>query len=235
MKAKRIIIRRLDQVANSIGYVCIFWAWLDDYLGELILKLCPFDPRKIVSRDLEKLDEIFRSHGDIRDKIRILRAVAFVRKWDNEWFKKVSTILDFIDNDLRVRRNRMVHDSWFAPKRILQRRTRHIKFKKRQAFALELSTVEHIPVKPSEVAKVARDTIDAMMKLIGLAIEHEEIQKIIDEEVDKGFAKDFVKLVLKIASSQPKSEQPNPPQAQPISQSRSSHSRRGRRPKSSSD
>jgi hypothetical protein len=99
MSSEPIIIRQLDKVANGIGYICIFWAWLDDFLGEMILKLCPFDPRKIINTDEEKLNQIFRSNGDIRDKIRVLRAVAFVRKWDDKWFKKVDKLLDQIDND----------------------------------------------------------------------------------------------------------------------------------------
>jgi hypothetical protein len=60
MSSEPIIIRQLDKVANGIGYICIFWAWLDDFLGEMILKLCPFDPRKIINTDEEKLNQMLK-------------------------------------------------------------------------------------------------------------------------------------------------------------------------------
>jgi hypothetical protein len=229
-------MQRLENIATSIGYICIYWAWLDDFLSEMIRKICPFDPRKMIASDLEQLDQIFRSHGDLRDKIKILRAVAFVRKWDPKWFQKLNTLLDRIDNDLRVKRNRMVHDCWFAPKRRLQRRTRQIKFKRPQSFALELSTAEHVPVRPSEVAALSRAILDALIKLVGLAVEFEDHQKLVDEAIQERVTEEWAKLISGLlAPSQEKSAQPNPPQAPTTSPKRSARSRRRSPPKSSAE
>jgi hypothetical protein len=34
---------------------------------------------------------------------------------NEKWFKDIEEIINIIDNDLRVARNRMIHDMWYLP------------------------------------------------------------------------------------------------------------------------
>src|SRR5260370_41471818 len=54
-------------------------------------------------------------HIDFRAKLQIIKSVAFVSMKNEKWFKDIEEIINIIDNDLRVARNRMIHDMWYLP------------------------------------------------------------------------------------------------------------------------
>src|SRR3546814_2313559 len=49
---------------------------------------------------------------DMRDKIKGLLALGFLKKPSDDWYNELKTTINEIDNDLRPERNRMIHDSW---------------------------------------------------------------------------------------------------------------------------
>jgi hypothetical protein len=241
MSSYRIEVPQLERVTRAIGYVCIFWAWMDEWLDDMIDNLTPLDRLKLTKSQVDKIAQIRAANADIRTKIRMLKAIAFVCKWDDAWFKKVEKQLDRIDNDLRPKRNHFIHDHWTAIPRgkgkghSLQRRSRHTKFKRPQAFALELSTEEYTPVKMKEVWDLGRNIIDATMKLVRLWLEFESFQKYIDEQVQRDIAKrqarmlwnDVLLPLLSISSQQ--SPHPQESDIRP----KNARSSRKRRPQSS--
>jgi hypothetical protein len=191
MTSYRYKVPRLEQVTKAIGYVCVYWAWLEDSIGEMILDLAPFDKTKITPKEEKQLRDVIFIDSDIRSKIKILRAVAFIRKINGAWFKKFDKILDTIDNDLRPRRNRIVHGRWHSPKRGLERRGKLARLKRPQSFAeLELTTEETTPVKMREIWQLSKAIIRAEADTALLMIAQSEFQKAVDEGIREQLAKD---------------------------------------------
>jgi len=215
MSSYRIEVRPLESITRAIGYICIFWAWLEDTLDQFILDLSPLDDLRLTKNELEKIPHILASAGDIRDKIRVLRALAFLRKWEEPWFDKVNKILTDVDDRIRPLRNRFVHDRWLAPRGKLQYRTRTVRITKPQSFARVLVTEQHTPVRMKQIWDLGKSILNAQIKLIGLSIEHAEIQKLVDAEVKKRRTETFSReLAAGLAAWPAKSSPPNP-QASP--------------------
>jgi hypothetical protein len=245
MSSYRIEVRQLENVTRAIGYVCIFWAWLEDYIGEMILDLAPLDHLKLTTKEIEQIRDVILVETDIRSKIKVLRA-AFIRKWDRAWFKQVNKTLNRVDNVLRVKRNHFVHNIWTAPHGRLQRHSKHAKLRKPQAFAQEeLSTQERVPVKMHEIWNLGRDIIAALTRLIGLYLRHETVQKVIDEDVNKAAAETRAKQLWAQISADPDlrdallhsllaiSVQPTPHPTQNDTHPKNAHSKRPRQRRSS--
>jgi hypothetical protein len=51
---------------------------------------------------------------DFRDHLAAIRVGAVGGAWSREWVELVIGAVDYIDNHLRLRRNRFVHDQWLA-------------------------------------------------------------------------------------------------------------------------
>jgi hypothetical protein len=241
MSLYRVTVPPLDRVTPAIGYVCVYWAWLENTIGELILDLSRFDTAKILEREKEQIRDIILTDADIRSKIKILRAIAFVRKWEDSWFAQLDKILNHIDNDLRPKRNRVVHAQWGAPKkRRLQQFVKRPSLKRPRAFAkLELSTREQIPVKMREVWHLSRSIIAAMIKLTRLMMRYDALQKEIDKHIEEEVQKQLQEQILKGLTPEillglllAKSSEPNPHPLSPDNRPKNSGSKRPRRPRS---
>jgi len=199
-----INIPKLERITKGLGYICIFWAWLERGVDEMLEALIPLeegDKSRAVVANI-----------NLRDKIRIIRALAFLQKFDDDWHKKLNALLDEIDNDLRVDRNRFIHDSWAKSGRMFERITRQTKFLKPQAFALELSTEQRTPVKMEEIWNLAIGILRAHIALEALTVERRDVQKFIDQEVDKRVVADIAAQTLEalLSASHAKSSQQNP-------------------------
>jgi hypothetical protein len=240
MSSYRTAVKQLERVTRAIGYVCVYWAWLEDYIGEMILDLAPLDKERLTAKQIAQIRDIILVDADIRTKIKILRSIAFVCKWEDSWFNQVDKVLNKIDNDIRPRRNRVVHGRWFAPRGRLVRHLRRPTLKRPQAFAkLELSTEERTPVKMREVWRLGKAIIAAMIKLVRLMMRHDALQKEIDKQIREQVQKtvsqklwadltpDLLRLLLLAKSSEP-----GPRQEPPDNRPKNKGSRRPRRPRS---
>lgn len=141
-----------DKVALALGHVCIEWGRLEQGLDEFIDLLAPLETGD-VSRSIT-------SSLDIRSKIQTIKALAYLRKHSDEWFADMSLILDYIDNNLRPRRNQYVHAGWFLPKEGLIRRKHQIKFTRPQSFQLTLQTQVNSRTQIREINQLARELSD---------------------------------------------------------------------------
>lgn len=54
-------------------------------------------------------------HIDFRDKIQIIKSSALRLYHPSTWFYEMERILNMIDGELRLERNRMIHDVWLRP------------------------------------------------------------------------------------------------------------------------
>jgi hypothetical protein len=146
------IEEREEALSKIIGKVCIYFGRLEESLSEFIELLTPLEPGDI-SRSIT-------SEMDIRSKIQTIRALAYIRKPSEEWFSNMMLLMDYIDNDLRPRRNRYIHDGWYLSKGSLLRRTNKIKILKPQSFQLQLQTRTEVIAKIPELKKLETELKD---------------------------------------------------------------------------
>lgn len=146
----------LHRVAIELGYITIYWAWLEDIVDELITVLAPLE------RD-HPADAIL-GNSDIRQKAQMIRALALIRKGDHtDWYDGVVETINAIDNDLRVRRNQHVHAAWYSPKGQLTRQKKSVRVTKSQSYQpLVLSTKTSEPIKIGSVQKLRKDLLHAV-------------------------------------------------------------------------
>ncbi|HYL34200.1 MAG TPA: hypothetical protein VEU53_13760 [Stellaceae bacterium] len=103
---KRLIFpfpRKFKPYALSIGAVCIQWAMLEtsaDWLLETLSTVKGAKKFQTISHNI-----------DFREKLRIIVGLSYLRR-RKQFFEITKWCVDQIDNDLRGRRNRFVHDLW---------------------------------------------------------------------------------------------------------------------------
>src|SRR5260370_14990640 len=95
----------IRQTAQALGFVVIGWGQLEGAVNTAVIKLLKTLPLHF---------EIV-GHIDFRAKLQIIKSVAFVSMKNDKWFKDMEEIINIMDNDLRVARNRMIHDMWYLP------------------------------------------------------------------------------------------------------------------------
>src|SRR5688500_5714555 len=141
---------RLEKYAAELGYISIYWASLEHRLDLFVTSL--------VHLEYGHVSEAVTGNADLRSKLQMIRALAFVRQPSKEWFEHVLELLDYIDNDLRPRRNDHIHGGIFQPEsgRIV-RHLKKTKLLRPQAFQLTLSTLQMIPVRIKEMQALCND------------------------------------------------------------------------------
>lgn len=156
---KRQSIRPIERIALEIGYITIYWAWLEDAVDSLIDELVPLDSGQVA--------EAITGNVDIRHKVQMVKALAFLRKGPAvDWYESVVETLNTIDNDLRARRNTYTHSAWYTAKGRLTRHKKSVKLSKSQSFQpIQLQTIEKVPVKISEARKLKKEIIRALRNI----------------------------------------------------------------------
>jgi hypothetical protein len=144
----------------ELGYISIYWAWLEDAIDALITELAPLEEGHAANAVM--------GNTDIRQKVQMLKALAFIRKGETDgWYEAVIANVNVIDNDLRGRRNAFVHAPWFVPKGKLVRHRKSTKITKAQAFQPPvLTTLEITPVKIAEARKLKEDMLKALQSVV---------------------------------------------------------------------
>jgi hypothetical protein len=104
MKNPRVHYTEIDDHAHAIGYVCITWAILETELDKLLTVLAPLE--------FGEAGESVLGNSNIRDKIKMLKALGFIRKPADNWYHQLEQVLNHIDQQLRITRNQYIHDLW---------------------------------------------------------------------------------------------------------------------------
>lgn len=162
-KPRRLKIPQLENQARAIGYLCIMWGHLEGHVDIALGQLTPLP--------YDQTAHCITANTDIRDKIEMLKGIAFLRKPSDAWFEEMLTTLNTIDNDLRPKRNRYVHDVWLdGDAKSTKKMTRKTIISKPQAFKRALSTSQLTEVGKDEVWDLVREIVLTTMKL-GLLIQ----------------------------------------------------------------
>jgi len=108
--------------------------------------------------------------ADTRDKWRMISAVGFLKMVSAEWYERLQTCMKTIDDDLRPRRNRMVHDHWDYSESTIRRKQPLAKLFKIQARELAFKDMESTPVSENDVWQLAVEVMAAcgdLFEIIG--------------------------------------------------------------------
>jgi hypothetical protein len=150
----------LDKAAVEVGHITFEWARLESVIGELMTHLLGINAS---NQEAHILD----GNMDIREKIHATKGLAFLRHFDKHWLNATLALLDHVDNNLRVRRNAIIHAEWFTPRgRTLSRRTRKTKILRPQSFQLALETEQHLPVKIAELRRLRLDLQETWLGML---------------------------------------------------------------------
>lgn len=124
-KAYRKNLEVMQECATLLGNLCFTWSALELGLDKLIRGITAFPDDDIA--------DTFLTNIDVREKTRIAAGLGFLRKPSEEWFEILKWCLDQIDNDLRTRRNRFVHDLWHVSSAGIKQIGKKTGFRKPQA------------------------------------------------------------------------------------------------------
>lgn len=144
MTGYRMEIPVLHEHATAIGYMCICWASLERRLHHCLVDLKAFPNAAI--------GESITADADLRSRIAMLKGVAFVRKPDNKWYDAFCAVLNRIDGEMRIERNRYIHDLWIhanvdAP----VKRSFKVEVSKPRSFHREFTTQQDEPVSADDI------------------------------------------------------------------------------------
>ncbi len=98
--------KKLEPYALGIGQLCMEWAQLENSIGFLFMKVAKWEFTPAASPMLACLDT--------RPQITAIKFGVPIRCESKSLCTAISESLDFVDNELRVERNRLVHDMWVA-------------------------------------------------------------------------------------------------------------------------
>lgn len=145
----------MQECATLVGNLCFAWSGLELGLDKLIRGITAFPNNDVA--------DTFLINIDARDKTRIAAGLGFLRKPSDEWFEILKWCLDQIDNDLRTRRNRFVHDLWHVSAQGIKQIGRKTGFRKPQANK-ELEY--YIETERSTEAKDIQELLEDVQKMI---------------------------------------------------------------------
>lgn len=103
----------LDRIDTAVGQTCYWWSRIEHLVHDLCLHLA-----SCLSVDFDKSENrvplhIALTNMDMRQRIATAKAFASQAPTaDNTFFDRIERCLNRIDNELRIERNRYVHDFW---------------------------------------------------------------------------------------------------------------------------
>lgn len=165
--------RERDLIDHSaqIGRLCTLWSGLELDIAHCLIAVAYLDEPTNKNVLIGALD--------MRAKSSALLAIGYKRKPTDDWFERLATTINAIDNDLRLARNRMIHDYWmFMPDddggETINRVTLRAKVRKESGTGnRHLLLADFEPVTPDDIAALCDKIITANVTLIGLRREFE--------------------------------------------------------------
>ena len=149
--------------AIALGAVCIHWAHLEIFLDWLLDSMLGIEDRLIF--------QTLAHNIDFREKLQIVAGLGFLKKPNERWFEVLKISTDQIDNDLRNRRNRFIHDRWGITDDGIKKIQLQTGTKKPQAFQPEqYYTQTETLVKDESVWQLSEDILLLTRRILILVI-----------------------------------------------------------------
>lgn len=151
-------VKKLERVASCVGYISMEWAHSENFVAQFVSLLADFQD--------DRVSAILHSNTDIRTNIQIAKGFCYIKQDDKLWFETAIAILNLIDNNLRIRRNSVIHAEWIIPEGKLFRRTRKMRLVKPQYYCIELETIQDTPFRVNELKRLHKDIEDVMFSFL---------------------------------------------------------------------
>jgi hypothetical protein len=147
-------------IMSALGLLVIAWGTLESVVSSILSTM--LDPMLDLKHPQR---EAILGNIEFRDKLQILRAYGFTIRVDDKWFDTLEASINKIDNDLRPRRNAMIHHNWIQDSNGLELlRNPKPKLKRPQSFQRILE-VEMVPVSASDVIQLIQDICEELKVL----------------------------------------------------------------------
>jgi hypothetical protein len=104
-----------DEIALIVGDVCLRWASIESVIHDICLHLADeIDGSDFSHRKAWDLLHVALSQMDIRQKIAVAKVYAHQIKnpYPGDFYDRTESLLNYIDNAVRLERNRYIHDEW---------------------------------------------------------------------------------------------------------------------------
>lgn len=122
--------------------MCIMWSNLEMQITFLLSEL--INIKDAVTNN------VILSALDLRAKMHAIPPIAFAKSPDRDWYEELQAELNEIDNDLRIERNRTIHDYWvWLPDHVL--RIQHVAKVSKQQREKVLSLANNKPISAGEI------------------------------------------------------------------------------------
>ena len=162
-------------VAQAIGEVAVWWSGVESMAHGIALRLAIHnEPAFETETAVHQLNLILANMGQ-RQLFAAVKALAFEGS-PNEFFPALEPVLNKLDNEIRVERNRYVHDSWFASGEAAERTSRSTKIVNRQG-------VRELLLNESETYSSFDEIDDLVKKLKGEYYKLEEVAEAISAQI----------------------------------------------------
>jgi len=133
--------------ANRLGRLCVAWSNLELDITMLLNAISGIENTPVCST--------FMGVMGLRAKIQATIAMAFANQFNDDWYKIIKATLLNVDNDLRMERNRMIHDFWSGPDGTNINRTKFgpkvVNIQSRQE---KLIHANHKPITPDDISNL---------------------------------------------------------------------------------
>jgi hypothetical protein len=173
-RAIRSRVKDMAPHATEIGKVCVAWSYLELDLTLFLHDLCGISNAQV--------NNVLLGIIDLREKIKALTALGFAMRPNDEWYALLSKSLNYIDSDLRPKRNRLVHDFWVnMPDFTTILRMQFVqKIVNVQSRTKELRLAESTVVTPDAITAIHDDIVAKTIELAQLRYDFRNHHKIID-------------------------------------------------------
>jgi len=102
-RGKVSLPKGLQSIASELGTLAIMWGGLESDVAEFLA---------VMLGKHGETGAAIVGHIELKQRLQIIKHLAFILKPDEVWYEKVLAPINLIDTHLSEERNRMFHDFW---------------------------------------------------------------------------------------------------------------------------
>jgi hypothetical protein len=143
----------LAEHASAIGYLCIYYAELENIITQLISRMAGIKGEKF---------DLFVNQIDLLKKLTVARGLAASTKAPSDWYDDLELVLVDIQQHIMPKRNRYIHDSWRTTMLddVILRRTDKTKVARPQSRQPPvLTTQEYTKTSAADIWQLSKDLV----------------------------------------------------------------------------
>lgn len=131
----------IDKIKHALGDMCIAWAHLEDGCYTIL--------NQIVDGELSAM-EFLRNELDFGRALQVCKAHAIGNNWEAHC-EHIPVLVEMIDQTIRPRRNRYVHDPIYSGLGSLERRTPKTRYVNVPFKGVQVLLADYTPIRSTEI------------------------------------------------------------------------------------